>query len=567
MSDTFSVTSLDEHPLRAFLDAAPNAVFVVDSDGAIAYANPVATEVFGYPTAELLGQSVEILLPHDRVAGHAHLRDLFIANPTSRIIGSGRHDVEARRKDGSLFPVETSLVPVEWHGHRLVVVTVTDITLRLEAELSLRQISRSYLTLSQMNQAIARATDASSLFAETCRIAVEQGGYIGAWVAQRGTGFAVVQAAGAGVLDDYVAQLGVTTDPDDPLGRGPTGFALREGRTYVAQTFEADEATAPWRIVAAGLDIQAAATLPIRQGGKVVASLILYSTEPHVFTDEVRALLEAMVDTVSFALDRFEAETRLAAVLRERTHLSQRLVAAQEAERARIAADMHDDSVQSLAALDLRLGLLKRQLAATSHEAADSVDELHRTVAQVSSDLRDLLFELEPAAEGQFLPVMLEEAAAHIFAESDCRWSMTTDLEAWDEVRVLSATNRGQSLRIVKEALFNIRRHSGATHVVVKVVAETAGVRVEVIDDGRGFEVGSSASAPGHRGLANMVDRALVAGGWCRIESGEAGGTTVRFWMPYDDSAGPSSEPTGGPVPGSGEVVRPNQPIGLGSGS
>jgi signal transduction histidine kinase len=77
--------------------------------------------------------------------------------------------------------------------------------------------------------------------------------------------------------------------------------------------------------------------------------------------------------------------------------------------------------------------------------------------------------------------------------------------------------------------------------VVVNVVAETEGVRVEVIDDGHGFTVSPGARAPGHRGLANMVDRASVSGGWCRIES-DQNGTTVRFWMPYDDPTGRTPE-------------------------
>ena len=87
-------------------------------------------------------------------------------------------------------------------------------------------------------------------------------------------------------------------------------------------------------------------------------------------------------------------------------------------------------------------------------------------------------------------------------------------------------------MRIGKEALFNVREHSGAGHVVVHVVLGADGVRVEITDDGTGFTVRPESSQPGHRGLATMVDRASVSGGWCRIASDERG-TVVRFWMPY----------------------------------
>jgi signal transduction histidine kinase len=331
----------------------------------------------------------------------------------------------------------------------------------------------------------------------------------------------------------------VTTDPDDPSGRGPTGLALREGRSYLGEQFATDDATRPWRELAARFGVLASATLPIRQGHQVVAALTLYSERQNAFTGEVRTLLEAVAANVSTALDRFVASARLSVLARERTELSQRLVAAQEAERSRIAADVHDDSVQSLAALDLRLGLLGRQLAETGHEAADSVDGLHRTVAHVAADLRDLLFELEPAPEGQHLAEMLEEAAAHILGESDCRWSLKVDVSAWDGRSTLSPTNHGQALRIVKEALFNVRKHSGATRVTVYVVPGDAGVEVAVADDGVGFALSPRASAPGHRGLANMFDRASVSGGECQITSDD-GGTTIRLWMPYAETAEPS---------------------------
>jgi PAS domain S-box-containing protein len=542
MNDSASTPSVDEHPLYAFLSVAPTAFVVVDSEGVIEFANTIAGETFGYPVSELLGRRVETLLPADRAAAHVRDRDHYLARPAGVVLGRGRHDFNARRKDGTVFPVETSLVPVEWHGRRLVVVSASDITERLAAAVALQELNRCYLTFSQMNQAIARAADGPSLFAQTCQIAVAQGGYRGAWVAQRGEGFAVVPAASAGLLDDYVAHLGVNTDPGDPRGRGPTGLVLRDGRSYFSQQFGTDDATTPWHELAASFGIQATATLPIRHAGAVVAALTLYSEKPHVFTQEVCTLLEAMTDNVSFALDRFDSEARLSAAVRERTRLSQRLVAAQEAERARIAADVHDDCVQSLAALDLRLGLLKRQLSETGHEAAHNVDELHRTVALVAADLRDLLFELEPASEHQPLAAMLQEAAAHIFAESDCRWSVTLDDDDRNGSNALSATNRGQALRIVKEALFNAREHSGAHRVLVHLAADADGVSVDVTDDGTGFTVGPSASAPGHRGLANMVDRASVSGGQCRIESDERG-TRVRFWMPYDDATEPWLDP------------------------
>jgi PAS domain S-box-containing protein len=524
-----------DNPVYAFLDAAPNAVLVVTPDGLIDYINPVACEAFGYQCAELVDQPVERLVPDDLVARHVGLRAEFLAHPLSRPIGTGR-ELNAKRKDGSLFPAEISLSSVQWSGRSLVVAFVVDITGRLQDRDNLNELIRLYLTLAQMNQAIVRASDAVSLFSQTCLIAVEQGGYKGAWVGQRGDGDTVRCVASAGALDRFVAQLKTSTDPESPRGNGPTGRVMREGTSYYAQRFVSDEATVPWRHLGADFGIKSTATLPLRCGGNVVATLTLYSGRADVFTGEVRTLLEGMADNVSVALDGFDGVATLHGVALQRTELARRLVVAQEVERSRIAADVHDDSVQALAALDLRLGLLKRQVLVAAPEIAETVEELRATVGLVRAGQRDLLFELEPPSPDSHLLAMLQEAASHVFADSDIRCSVTADLTRCPDNRALSQTDRGQALRIVKEAMLNARKHSGASRVSVKVTPKQNRVDVEVTDDGSGFDTSQSASAPGHRGLANMLDRAMVSGGRCRVASGE-GGTSVRFWMPYDEAA------------------------------
>jgi PAS domain S-box-containing protein len=524
-----------DNPVYAFLDAAPNAVVVVTGEGLIDYINPVACDAFGYQFEELVDQPVERLVPDDLVTRHVDLRAEFFAHPLSRPIGTGR-ELNARRKDGSLFPAEISLSSVQWRGHDMVVASIIDVTSRLQDRDNLNELIRLYLTLAQMNQAVVRAPDATSLFSQTCTIAVEQGGYQGAWVGQRGEGHTVQSIASAGVLDDYIAQQDASTDPEDDRGNGPIGRVMRDGVSYYAEHFTRDEATKPWRSLGAGFGIKSTATLPLRCAGRVVATLTLYSGRAGVFTGEVRTLLEGMADNVSVALDGFDGVAKLYDVALQRTELARRLVAAQEAERSRIAADVHDDSVQTLAALDLRLGLLKRQVIGTDPEVGETLEELRATVGLVSAGLRDLLFELEPPGPDSHLLAMLQGAASHVFAATDIECSVTADFAQCPHNRALSPTDRGQALRIVKEAMFNARKYSGASRVSVTVTPKPHRVEVEVTDDGRGFDASQRAAAPGHRGLANMHDRAVVSGGRCRVTSGE-GGTTVRFWMPYDEAA------------------------------
>src|SRR6266480_2330986 len=125
---------LAEEKFRLVLDAAPNAMLMVDSAGVINFANAQAATVFGYPLSELIGRYIETLIPErfrDRHVGH---RKGFLSAPSSRAMGVGR-DLFGRRKDGSEFPVEVGLNPIHTTEGLFVLASVIDITARKEAEL------------------------------------------------------------------------------------------------------------------------------------------------------------------------------------------------------------------------------------------------------------------------------------------------------------------------------------------------------------------------------------------------------------------------------------------------
>ena len=123
---------------RGLLEAAPDAMVIVDQEGAIAVVNIQAERLFGYPREELLGKSVDLLLP-DRLRGaHAPHRAAYFQEPKVREMGSG-FDLLARRKDGSEFPVEIGLSPLTTKDGVLVSSAIRDITARKQGELELRR--------------------------------------------------------------------------------------------------------------------------------------------------------------------------------------------------------------------------------------------------------------------------------------------------------------------------------------------------------------------------------------------------------------------------------------------
>jgi len=125
---------LAEEKFRLVLDAAPNAMIMVDSTGVISFANAPAATVFGYSLSELIGRPIETLIPERFRDRHVGYRKGFLSEPSSRAMGAGR-DLFGRRKDGSEFPVEVGLNPIHTTEGLSVLASVIDITARKQAEL------------------------------------------------------------------------------------------------------------------------------------------------------------------------------------------------------------------------------------------------------------------------------------------------------------------------------------------------------------------------------------------------------------------------------------------------
>ena len=127
-----------EERFRLAVEASPNAIVMVDARGKMLLVNALTENLFGYSREELIGQTVEILVPERFRAGHPAHRAAFFGAPQARTIGVGR-DLFARRKDGSEFLVEIGLNPIQTAEGILVLTAIVDITERKRVELELQR--------------------------------------------------------------------------------------------------------------------------------------------------------------------------------------------------------------------------------------------------------------------------------------------------------------------------------------------------------------------------------------------------------------------------------------------
>jgi len=213
---------------------------------------------------------------------------------------------------------------------------------------------------------------------------------------------------------------------------------------------------------------------------------------------------------------------------RDREALLGHLIRAQEEERDRIAAAIHDDTIQLLTGSNLALQQLRLRLREPEHAAI--LDRLAETLTASMARLRQLIFDLRPTIvrDGTIT------AALHDYLEQ-MRSDTGIDYQLEDSRTVVAPVRTSMLIyRTAREALLNVRKHAHAKHVQVQLRDVADGSLVRIVDDGVGYSPADIEERPGHLGLLLMRERARAAGGWCRVESMPGGGTTVEFWVPAD---------------------------------
>ena len=206
----------------------------------------------------------------------------------------------------------------------------------------------------------------------------------------------------------------------------------------------------------------------------------------------------------------------------QRRQLLQGLVRAQEDERTRLANDIHDDPLQKLVSIKMRVELLQR-----SGDHLDELSEIHDTMRSCITSLRFMLFDLRP-------PILDERGLAPALERFIEQSGFDATASIRDEVTSqVDPETRVVLYRIAQETLTNAKKHADASHIAIRLRERDGGILMRISDDGVGFRLEDVAEArAGHLGLGSMRERAEMAGGWCTLYSLPGAGTTLEVWVP-----------------------------------
>jgi PAS domain S-box-containing protein len=492
---------MDDQILRALVEMAPAALVMIDASRHYLYVNPAACELFGRRPEELLGADLaDSLVPRERDEVTSYLRDAVPHQP-------GRRSMRVLRPDGLEREVIFSHTIFEFGQQLLLAGVLEDVT-------ETRRVRREAVALAEAAAGLALTRSLEATLDALAESVVETTSAVacGVYLLQADGG---LRTAGTfGLPKGYVEAIDAASRRGAPrdalkaiearatiIEQGVVKRRLADPRFSPVHDLIRNE---PWDIVVA---------LPLMQQDKAVGALNAYFRSGAPPPEIEMSFLRAMADQAASAVDH----ARLLQASREKVALE---------ERQRLARDLHDSVSQAVYGIALGARSAQELLAKDPALVREPLEYVLRLSEAALAEMRALIFELRPEAlarEG------LTGALKHHTAALRARHGIMVDELLAAEPEMSWESKQGL-YRIAQEALHNAGRHARAKRVGISLSQHDSQIRLEVWDDGVGFELGEG--LPGHFGLNTMRERATELGGRLEIESKPQAGTRVKAIIP-----------------------------------
>jgi PAS domain S-box-containing protein len=458
-----------------FVESSDDGIIGEDVDGIITDWNKGAEQLYGYGAWEVIGKPVSILMPPERSDDFPNIMATLKSGDSVK-----NYETLRKRKDGTIIPVSLTVSPVrDLEGRTIGASTIGhDISERKRQEAVLRESEDRF-------RLVANSAPAMIWMSGTDKLCTF---FNQSWL--HFTGRTMEQELGEG----WAAGV----HPED---------MERCLRTY----FDAFDAHADFEL-----------EYRLRR-----------------FDGDYRHIVDFGVPRfdpggtfcgyIGSCMDITERKTSEEA----RHALTGRLISAQEEERSRIARDLHDDFSQRLALLGIGLGQLWKNLPKSEMEERAAVLELLRRTREISSDMHSLSHQLHssklehvglvPALKGLCKEIAQKYKIAIQFTDRECPTNVPKDVALC-------------LFRVTQEALGNVVKHSGAADAQVELLGNENGLRLRILDTGKGFDP-SLQNPDAGIGLIGMNERLRLVGGTLTVKSEPKRGTDVSAYVPLTASA------------------------------
>ncbi len=497
-------------------DIVPDGLIITErSTGLIVKANRAACQMHGYARDELSGMAVFALIDPDSQREFARHLETLTARGSLRI---GSRDLRA---DGSAFHAEWHVAPLMFEGHNCWIGVIRDLTERINAEHSLLEHvaarTREQAALLEMSQTLASTLE-----------------FQPGWILEQL--HRVVEYNRAGFFSLQGTELVISAMRGTPeLEQAAPVFVHSQGSETLAQLFgahrpvlipdwHADSLQARYlRSLLQGIadvlleDMSTWMWVPLAVRKRIIGAIGL----GHAVSDHYTASDAALALSVA-------NQAAISMVNAELYRSAQALAVLQE--RQRLAQNLHDAVNQSLFSAGLIAEVLPRIWDQGEDMTRQSLEELSRLTRGAMAEMRGLLAELRPATLTDAELGELLRLLGNAFAG---RSNVPTKVTVTGE-GALPADVQVTLYRICQEAITNIGKHADARNVSIRLVHESDGVDLHIVDDGRGFDPDLVES--GHYGLGMMRERAQGIGAQLTVTSSPGVGTDVRIRWPADPS-------------------------------
>jgi two-component system nitrate/nitrite sensor histidine kinase NarX len=409
-----------------------------------------------------------------------------------------------------------------------------DLEARVDEKTLSLQVERE--RLAQLYQAVSLAVSAASLdeladgYARQLRRVAGADACVLRWADESGSNYLLLAS------DGLPAEL-AKTQYSIPVGQCPCGqnqtpvaSAQTSARAISVTTARVTPLPMTRPCICEQAGFQSMVSVPIQQHERRVGGIDLFYRNQHALGDEDRALLEALANHLASAVEslRVEALEREAAVAEE---------------RGLLARELHDSIAQNLSFQKIQASLLREAIARADTPAIGrTLDELDTGIRESLADVRELLVHFRTRANAQDTVLALRTALTKFEHQTGLR----TELTVQGQGLPLPADMQVQMLHVVQEALSNVRKHAKASRVSVEVERGLQQWRLEVCDDGCGFDAARMTDDETHVGLRIMRERALRIGATVDVTSVPGAGTCVVLNLPQHAATAADTPPARG---------------------